>query len=454
MKILITGATGLIGKELGKKLASDGHEITVISRSLAKAREVLPFPCEVVVGDLVHGKIENKHLEHIEAVINLVGEPVMGMRWTDEKKKAIYQSRVQATENLIKSLSADVRVFINGSAIGYYGNCGETILKEDHPAGMDFLAEVCKDWEAAASHAPGRKVFIRTSIVLAKQGGALEEMLFPFRAGVGGVLGDGKHWMSWIHLDDIVGLFAEALVNNSYIGPINGSTPHPVTNREFSETLVASLGKSLGPAVPPLALRALFGEASEVVLSSIRGSAEKAMSLGFTFQYPTLRGALEDICMPYKNGEEVFYAEQFIPQPPEEIFHFFKDPANLETITPPSLNFHIESVSTPEIEQGTVIDYKLKIRGIPAKWKTEIDEWKPPFRFVDNQTKGPYQLWHHTHEFRPFLGGTLMVDRVRYRLPLGYVGWLAASKFVRKDVEEIFKFRRNYISRMDTPKKP
>jgi uncharacterized protein (TIGR01777 family) len=454
MKVLMTGATGLIGKELGKKLAEDGHEITVISRSLSKAREVLPFPCDVVVGDLANAKIEDKKLESIEAVINLVGEPVVGMRWTEEKKKAIYQSRVIATENLIKSIPQDVRVFVGGSAIGYYGTCGDTILTEDHQVGMDFLAEVCKEWERASGHAPGRKVFIRTSIVLAKHGGALDEMLFPFRAGVGGPLGDGKHWMSWIHLDDIVGLFAQALTNNDYVGPINGCSPYPVTNREFSQDLAESLGKSMGPSVPPIALRALFGEASEVVLSSIRGSAEKALGLGYKFQYPDLKSALEDICAPYKNGEEVFYSEQFVPQPPEEIFHFFKDPQNLENITPPSLNFNIQSVSTPEIEQGTVINYKLKIHGFPAKWKTEIDEWKPPFRFVDNQTSGPYQLWHHTHEFKPFLGGTLMVDRVRYRLPLGYMGWLAASKWVRKDVEEIFKFRRSYISRMDTPKKP
>ncbi|WP_413587410.1 TIGR01777 family oxidoreductase [Bdellovibrio sp. HCB274] len=454
MKVLITGATGLIGKELGKKLATDGHEITVISRSLSKAREQLPFPCEVVVGDLVQGPIHDKKLENIEAVINLMGEPVLGTRWSEEKKKAIFQSRVNATENLVKSIPSDLRVFVGGTAIGIYGHCGETILHEDHAPGMDFLSEVSKEWERASSHAPGRKVFIRTSIVLARHGGALDEMLFPFRAGVGGVLGDGKHWMSWIHIDDIVGLFAEALVNNDYVGPINGCSPHPVMNREFSEVLAFSLGKKLGPAVPPLALKALFGEASEVVLSSIRGSAEKGMSLGYRFQYPTLRNALEDICASYKEGEEVFYSEQFIQKPPEEIFPFFRDPHNLESITPPSLNFNIQSTSTPEIEQGTLINYKLKIRGIPATWLTEIDEWKPPFRFVDNQKKGPYQLWHHTHEFKPFLGGTLMIDRVRYRLPLGYLGWLTASKFVRKDVEEIFKFRRSYIARMDTPRKP
>ncbi|WP_413561286.1 TIGR01777 family oxidoreductase [Bdellovibrio sp. HCB209] len=454
MKVLITGATGLIGRELGKKLASDGHEITVVSRSLAKAREVLPFPCEVIVGDLPHEPLKPEELAHFDGVVNLMGEPVVGTRWTDEKKKEIYRSRITATENLVKSLPKNLQVFVGGSAIGYYGNCGETILKESHVHGNDFLADISKDWERASNEAPGRKVLIRTGIVLSKQGGALEQMLFPFRAGVGGALGDGKNWMSWIHLTDIVALFAQSLTDKDFSGPINGSSPHPVTNREFSEVLAASVGKKLGPAVPPLVLKLLFGEASEVILSSIRGSAEKATSLGFKFQFPTLRGALDEICASYKDGEEVFYSEQFIPKAPEEIFPFFKDPHNLETITPPSLSFQIQSVSTKEIEQGTTIQYKLKIRGVPANWNTEIDEWKPPFRFVDNQKSGPYQLWHHTHEFKPFLGGTLMTDRVRYRLPLGYLGWLVASKFVRRDVEEIFKFRRSYIARMDTPKKP
>nr|BFD67094.1 hypothetical protein HAGR004_21160 [Bdellovibrio sp. HAGR004] len=446
MRILITGATGLIGRELGKILAEKGHDLFVVSRSAQKAKELLPFPCQVLEGDLSHAPLQDARLEQMEAVINLMGESIAGSRWTEEKKKKIYESRVTATKNLVQSLPKTLKVFVSGSAIGFYGDSGSEVLTEDGVVGQDFLAKLCKEWEAAAARAPGRTVFIRTGVVLARQGGALDQMLFPFRSGVGGVLGSGEQWMSWIHIKDIVGLFLLALENPQAHGPMNGVAPFPVTNRDFSQALAHAVGARLGPAVPMFALNLLFGEMAQVLVSSSRGCADKAREWGYKFQYDNLAEALGEICAPFKQGEEVFVAEQFVPLLPEKLFPFFKEAHNLEKITPPTLNFEIEGMSTPEIGQGTHIDYRLKIHGVPAKWKTEIDEWQPPFKFVDNQLKGPYRLWHHTHEFRPFCGGTLMVDRVRYRLPMGYLGWLMASRFVRKDVENIFSFRRKFIA--------
>ncbi|MEK2645682.1 TIGR01777 family oxidoreductase [Bdellovibrio sp. BCCA] len=447
MRILITGATGLLGREIGKVLAEKGHHLLVVSRNLAKAREVLPFPCEIIVGDLNEGPLKDARLKTVEAVINLMGETVVE-RWNEEKKERIYNSRVIGTRNLVASLPTDIKTFVSGSAIGYYGNCGSEFLYEEHNAGKDFLAKLCVDWEAEVEKAPGRKVCIRTGLVLSRYGGALDEMLFPFRAGVGGALGEGQQWMSWIHIKDIVGLFVFALENSKAHGPINGCAPLPVTNKEFSQTLAEAVGRSLGPSVPHMVLKLIYGETADVILSSIRGSAEKAEALGYEFHFHELKEALNEICAPFKAGEDVFLAEQFLPEPPEKVFPFFQDANNLEKITPPTLNFHIEKVSSPEITQGTLIDYRLKIHGIPARWKTEIDEWQPPYKFVDTQRFGPYRFWHHTHEFRPFCGGTLMVDRVRYRLPLGYLGWILGAKFVKKDVQNIFSFRRNYISTM------
>lgn len=449
MRILITGSTGLIGREVGKALAQKGHDIVVISRSIAKAREVLPFPCEVVVGDLNQGPLQDERLQDVQAVINLMGEPVVGGRWTREKKASIYHSRVTGTENLIKSLPTDLQTFVSGSAIGYYGDCAQDLTAEDHASGQDFLAQVCVDWEAAASRTPGRKAIIRTGIVLAPHGGALSEMLFPFRAGVGGVLGDGQQWMSWIHLQDIVGLFVFALENSAVNGVLNGVAPTPVQNRSFSQSLARALGKSLGPAVPKVALKVIMGEGAEVVLSSVRASAEKAQAVGYRFAYTDLDHTLAELCSHYRHGEEVMYSEQFIPQTPEKVFPFFQNPHNLERLTPPTLKFHIEKVSSSEIHQGTLIDYTLRIHGVPAKWRTEIDEWQPPFKFVDTQLRGPYNLWHHTHEFRPFCGGTLMVDVVRYRVPMGFLGWLVASSLVRKEITGIFAYRRKIIAAMD-----
>ncbi|UOF01822.1 TIGR01777 family oxidoreductase [Bdellovibrio reynosensis] len=452
MKVLITGATGLLGREIGKVLAEHGHEIVVISRSLAKAREVLPFPCEVVLGDLSKGPIHDSRLEGIEGVINLMGEPVVS-RWDSEKKAAIYNSRVEGTKHLIASLPSNLQVFVSSTAIGYYGNDHETIQHEENPPGDNFLAKVCIDWEKEISKAPGRKAIIRTGIVLSSHGGAMDQMLYPFRLGIGGPLGDGQQWMSWIHIKDIVGLFVFALENTHVTGPINGCAPNPVRNKEFSKSLANALGKSMGPSMPLFVLKLYFGEVSDVLTVSIRGSAERSKTLGYKFQYDDVNEALKDVCAPYQNGEDFYYAEQFIPDPPEKVFPFFKEAHNLEEITPPTLNFKIEKVSTSEITQGTLIDYTLKIRGIPAKWKTEIDEWQPPYKFVDNQLKGPYSLWRHTHEFRPFCGGTLLVDKVKYRLPLGQVGWIFASKLVSKDIDNIFSFRRKYIANMTVPRK-
>ncbi len=449
MNILITGATGLIGKELGKALAEKGHQIFAVTRSEQKARNTLPFPCEIIQGDLVKAPLKDERLQKIDAVINLMGEPVVGPRWSPELKKKIYDSRVVGTRHLVESLPRTLKTFVAGSAIGIYGDCADQICHEDHPPGHDFLASLTVDWEKESAKAPGRKAYIRTGVVLSSHGGAMDQMLFPFKAGVGGILGDGKQWMSWIHINDIVGLFMFALENDNVQGPLNGVAPNPVINREFSKTLAESLGKPLGLPVPKVAIKALYGEAAETIVCSIRGAAERAEDLGYDFQYRDLKSTLKEICAPYKEGEEIFYAEQFVSLPPEELFTFFREPQNLEQITPPSLQFQIQAVSTPQIQAGTLIDYNLKIHGVPAKWKTEIDEWQPPYKFVDNQLKGPYQLWHHTHEFRPFCGGTLMVDRVRYRLPLGYVGWLMGSSIVKKDVEQIFKYRREYISKMN-----
>lgn len=448
MRILITGATGLLGKEIGKVLSAKGHDLVVVARSASRAREVLPFPCEIIEGDLSVKSLDDARLQHIEAVINLMGEPVVGERWNEDKKRKIYDSRVQGTRNLVASLPQTLSAFVSSSAMGIYGDRQEELLTEDSSAGEDFLAKVCLDWEKEAHQAPGRVVCIRTSVVLAQQGGALDKMLFPFRAGVGGVLGSGEQWMSWIHLKDIVGLFVFALENENVRGAVNGSAPEAVTNRRFSEALAKAVGRKLGPPVPLIALRTLYGEAAASILAAIRLSAEKILSLGYSFQCGDLSKALDELCAPFRQGEELFVSEQFVPHPPETIFPFFKNAHNLEQLTPPSLGFHIEKISTEDIQQGTLIEYQLNIRGVPVKWKTEIDEWQPPFKFVDNQVRGPYRLWHHTHEFHSVRGGALMVDKVRYQLPGGYLGWLAASHVVRKEVETIFAFRRRYLANL------
>lgn len=445
MKILMTGATGLVGKKLGKLLIEHGHELWVVSRNAQKARQTLPFPAQVIEADLNEGLIQ-ADLSQIEGAIHLAGESVASGRWNEERKKRIYDSRVQSTKNLLKSLPSALKVFVSASGVGYYGNRGDEVLAETEPAGDDFLARLCVDWEKAADQVFARVVHLRTGIVLDRDEGALPKMLFPFRLGLGGALGSGKQWMSWIHIDDLVRMYAWSIEDEHVHGAYNAVAPLAVTNKEFTKALAHALGKSVGPSVPKFALKIALGEFADSVLFSQRCSAQKVLKRGFHFHHSLLEKALEDLCAPFREGEELFVAEQFIPAPPEKVFSFFSEAKNLEDITPDSLRFHIQGMSTPEIEQGTQIDYKLKIRGVPAKWKTEIDEWKPPFKFVDNQLQGPYRLWHHTHEFKALGGGTLMTDRVRYQLPMGLPGWLVAGNFVRKDVEKIFAHRRKIIA--------
>ena len=188
---------------------------------------------------------------------------------------------------------------------------------------------------------------------------------------------------------------------------------------------------------------------SHVLLSSQRIDCKKLTEIEFKFQFPTAEKAFEQIASFYENGDEIYYAEQFIPAKREHVFPFFSEAKNLEEITPPLLNFKVLKMSTDTIQSGTLIDYRLKIHGIPVGWQTEILDWQPISKFTDTQLKGPYTKWHHTHEFFDLAGGTLMTDLVRYKLPLGPLGWVVAGSFVAKDVKQIFLHRKKVCAAVD-----
>lgn len=452
----MTGATGLIGKELGQALAKEGHEISVLSRNAEKALSELPFPAKVFEWS-TEKEFPHEALHDIEAVFNLAGESIGAGRWTSKSKKRIYDSRIEGTKklvNAIKELSSihksRIRDFISVSAIGIYGDQEDTLLLENASHGRDFLTKVCEDWENETkilSTMNIRVVNPRIGIVLSQYGGALEKLLPLFTNGIGSAVGSGRQWMSWIHHQDLVRLFVHILNTTSLRGPINAVAPNPVTNLVFSKILARTLNKSLFPKVPSLALKLALGEMSTLVLSSQRVSCEKALQSGFSFNYPRLEEAFQEITTYLRDGHQEYYAEQWVPKSPEEIFPFFTNEANLEKLTPGFLRFKVLRKSTPEIKSGTIIDYRLSLYGIPFYWKTEIQNWEPIQKFVDIQLKGPYKSWHHTHEFIPFLNGTLLRDRVLYRLPLGVVGNLVAGFKVLSDVRNIFTYRRMFIAK-------
>jgi uncharacterized protein (TIGR01777 family) len=295
MNITISGASGLIGRRLLKVLAKDGHALTVLSRH---AGTNLPPGVRLSVWDAARGEPSADGLRDADAVVHLAGAPV-AQRWNAQVKQEIRDSRVAGTRNLVQGLSKlsrKPRVLICASATGYYGSRGDEVLAESSTPGSDFLAEVCMAWEkeAQAAEALGMRVVrVRTGIVLDARGGALPRMLPPFKMGVGGKLGSGKHWMSWIHLDDLAALFHFALAN-PVSGAVNGVSPNPVTNADFTRTLAAAVHRPAIFPMPAFALRLLFGEMGGILLASQRVAPKATESAGFKFRFPELAPALAD----------------------------------------------------------------------------------------------------------------------------------------------------------------
>ena len=451
MRILMTGGTGLIGRELGKALVARGDTLVCLVRDVSAARRRLPFPAECHAWDHTRA-VPAEALRGVEAVVNLAGEPVADTRWTPAKKALIRDSRVQGTRQLVRAVLQQgprIATFVQGSASGYHGERGDERLTASSTKGSGFLADVVQAWEAelrplAEQRPPLSVPVVRTGIVLARQGGALAEMLPMFRLSAAGSLGTGRQWMSWIHLDDIVGLFLHAL-DGAPSGILEGVAPQPATNRQFTAALCRSLGVSENLPVPNLAIQALFGERAAIVLGSTRLEPQATQAAGFRFRFETIEPALDDLLAPLRGGVRLGVWEQWLPHAAADLWPFFCDAHILEDITPPFLAFRVLGMSTPQIDVGTLIDYRLKLNGIPFSWQTRIDTWDPPRRFVDLQASGPYALWHHTHDFIPMAGGTLMRDTVRYRLPAGWFGALAGGIKVARDVERIFDYRSRRI---------
>jgi uncharacterized protein len=296
MKVLISGASGLIGKALIKSLKADGHEVARLVRSKkdANANDVEWHPNQ--------DQLDPNQIEGFDAVVHLAGESIASGRWTDEKKRTILESRVKGTlllSNALTQLAQPPAVFVSASAIGYYGNRGDELLTEESSAGDDFLSDVCRQWEQSTRLAEEhgiRTVGPRIGIVLDKEGGALGQMLTPFRLGIGGRIGDGKQWMSWIALEDVVNGLRFVIDSASVTGPVNFVAPNPVTNAEFTKALGHALSRPTIFPIPAFAARLAFGEmADALLLSSTRVDPARLKQNQFNFKYTQLDAALRSI---------------------------------------------------------------------------------------------------------------------------------------------------------------
>jgi uncharacterized protein (TIGR01777 family) len=278
VKVLLLGGSGFVGRHLTAPLRARGDEVVVASLRDPSAAATAAESCD--------------------AIVNLAGEP-LAQRWSAALKRRVEESRVALPQGFLESLSHRSRrgsIYISASAVGYYGTSETETFVEESPPGNDFLARVCTAWEREARRAADqgmRVALIRTGIVLGKGGGALEKMLPPFRAGLGGRIGSGRQWYSWIHLDDLIGIYLMAL--DGADGALNGSAPNPVTNATFTEELGTALHRPTALPVPTLALRALLGEGADMLLNGQRVLPRRTQELGYRFKFPELKAALTNL---------------------------------------------------------------------------------------------------------------------------------------------------------------
>jgi uncharacterized protein (TIGR01777 family) len=452
MKVLITGASGLVGQQMMENFFESGiTDIRVLTRN---KHQEFSFPVEIYSWDPSTSYIEKGALEGVDAVIHLAGESVAEGRWTRKKKNRILDSRVNSTKLLmetIRTCSQSPTKFISASAIGIYGDCGDELLDTKSKLGDGFLADVCKQWEELVlnHNIEGlNSQAIRVGIVLSKNGGALKKMLPPFKMGVAGNLGNGKQYMSWIHIEDLVEQFKFLLEGKGGQKVYNGVSPVPVSNASFTKILGKVIRRPTLFPIPGFALKLIFGEMSQILLNSQRVVPNEFLKDGFKFKYDNLEKALEDILKHDLKGERVLKVYQYINKPLEKVFPFFSNENNLEQITPDYLNFSVLGKNTPILSKGTEIDYKLRVHGIPLKWKSRINEFIDNETFIDEQLKGPYTKWVHTHNFFELPNGTLIKDHVVYKVPLGFLGDLFGGSFVKNDLNKIFGHRKKVITKI------
>lgn len=460
MHVLLTGATGFLGRPLVLRLMRDGHELTAWVRDEGAARDALgPEVALVPVGD-------PESVRAADAIVNLAGAPIAGKRWTAKRKRELTSSRLDTTRAIVAALdSRKRRVLVSASASGYYGDRGDARLAETALPGEGFAAELCQQWELAAREANATVAIARFGIVLGREGGALAKLLPLARAGLAGPIAGGAQWVPWVHLDDAVEAIVHLLAHPVPVA--NVVSPAPVRQRDFATAIAHAVHRPAIAPAPRLAMRAILGESASVLTASQRVMPDALLAAGFRFRFASLDAALADIVraptvefqrlteLPdadYTRARRPRYqliARSELAAPIEQVFPFFAAAENLQLLTPPAMRFHIESPRPIAMRAQAVIDYSLAILGVPAKWRTVIEKWQPPkgdeALFVDAQTRGPYRAWWHEHHFHGEGDKTVMEDVVSYAPPLGPLGAIANRLLVERQLRRIFGYRAAMI---------
>ena len=445
--ILLVGGSGFIGSALGEKFTDLGWNLLLLTRKIRPFQT--SFPCEQILWDGV--KIPEKALKSVDAIINLAGEGIANKSWSTSYRKKILDSRVNSTRALVKAVaSAEVKpkVLIQASAVGYFGlDQREKNCSEGSEPGHDFLAEVCQAWEGEAKKLPKetRLCIPRFGVVLGWSGGALAQLWDVYTSGLGSVLGSGKQWMNWIHLEDLINFVVLAVLEEKYSGTYNLIAPENLDNKDFHRFLTKETASLKYMKTPGFLLKTVMGSRANLLLKGPKVCSKRLATTSFTFKYPSLFLALKALLSERKNSSTHYFChKQWVPFALETVWDFFSSPENLAKMTHPSSQLKIKEPFLRKMSPGAKIEYSLRVHRVPVTWKASIEEYSPQFLFSDKQEKGPFKFWLHQHLFSSVNGGTLIEDRVEYKLPFFPFGQIAFP-FVRKDLEALFRYRKEAL---------
>jgi uncharacterized protein (TIGR01777 family) len=418
MRIIITGGSGLIGQALTESLASDSHEVIILSRHPERVGN-LPVTVKAEQWDGRSAAGWGHLANGADAIVNLAGENIAAGRWTAERKERIRESRVNAGRAVVEAVRAATnkpKVVIQASAVGYYGARGTEEVTEETLRGDDFLAQVCMDWEASTAPVEDlgvRRVIIRTGAVLSQEDGAFPKMVLPFKLFAGGPLGSGRQYLPWIHLADEVAAIRFLIENKTASGAFNLTAPNLLTNAEFGRVLGKVLKRPALLPTPSLALQFTFGEMSTVLLDGQRALPQRLQQLGFVFRYPNPEAAVVDLL----TRPLVFrYKHRFqVHAPLDEVAEFHSRSSSLTEITPPPTKIIVHQ-APPLLDEGDQMDFTVKLGPLPIRWVARIENMRPT-GFVDRQLRGPFHRWVHQHTFEPLNETTTtVIDEIEFSL--------------------------------------
>ncbi len=452
MRILVTGATGLIGHHICKELLFLGHQLTVVTRSKSKYNEIVGLPAFVLEHDLMKKPLTTSSvLESIEVIIHLAGENVAKSKWSKDFKQKLYDSRINTTKHLLDPFiplkQKKLSLVICASGIGIYTpsdkECDEqTPIQEE----SSFFSHLCHEWERCVlercEKLSVRSIQARFGAVLARDGGMLDQLEPYARSGFLGKMPGKDFWLSWVHIEDVVKALIFCIENSEMSGAVNLTSPAPCLYSKFVHELNQTFKKKDFLSPPKFILSILHGELIDVLTRSHRILPQKLIQSGFSFQFQDINAVLinlyENFLWPLR-----FETMQWIPRDRSTVFDLFLSLRNLEKMTHPWLNFQWIGTSPLKLDQNTELKYKISIYGLNIKSKIKITTYNPPHLFIDEQSNGLFSKFRHIHQFQSFAGGTLIVDLLNYQLR--YKLNLITGPLVQSDMKKIFNYRRQKI---------